>query len=48
MLYITTYAKIATICNLKFNFSVFQVVLLSSSKDQKRQKLCVNMKECYT
>jgi cell division protein FtsB len=47
LLYITTYARIATICNPRFNYSVFQVVLPSSTKDRKRQKLCTNMKDCY-
>jgi Domain of unknown function (DUF4413) len=48
MLHQTTYAGIATICDPRFNFSVFQVVLPSSSEDRKRQKLRANMKECYT
>ena len=48
MLYTTTYAGIATICDPQFNFSVFQVVLPSSSDDRKRQKFRLNMKECYT
>jgi hypothetical protein len=47
LLHVTTYARIATICDLRFNYSVFQVVLLSSTKDRKRQKLCTNMKDCY-
>jgi hypothetical protein len=47
LLYTTTYARIATICDLRFNYSVFQVVLPSSTKDHKRQKLCTNMKDCY-
>jgi Domain of unknown function (DUF4413) len=48
MLHNTTYARIATICDPRFNFSVFQVVLPSSLDDRKRQKLRLNMKECYT
>jgi hAT family C-terminal dimerisation region len=48
MLHNTTYAGIATICDPRFNFSVFQVVLPSSLDDRKRQKLRLNMKECYT
>ena len=39
MLHNTTYAGIATIYDLRFNFSVFQVVLPSSLDDCKRQKL---------
>jgi hypothetical protein len=48
MLHLTTYAMIATICNPRFNLSVFGVVLPSSSNDRRRQKLRLNMKECYT
>lgn len=48
LLHATTYAGIATICNPRFNFSVFQVVLPSSLEDRKRQKLRLNMKQCYT
>jgi hypothetical protein len=47
MLHSTTHARVATICDLRFNYSVFQVVLPSSTKDRKRQKLCTNMKDCY-
>jgi hypothetical protein len=48
MLHNTAYAGIATICDPQFNFIVFQVVLPSSLDDRKRQKLQLNMKECYT
>jgi hypothetical protein len=48
MLHLTTYARIATICDPRFNLSVFGVVLLSSTNDRRRQKLRLNMKECYT
>ena len=48
MLHSTTYARIATICDPRFNLSVFGVVLPSSSDDRRRQKLRLNMKECYT
>jgi len=48
LLHSSTYAGIATICDPRFNFSVFQVVLPSSQDDRKRQKLRLNMKECYT
>src|SRR5277367_154325 len=48
MLHNTTHARIATICGPRFNFSVFQVVLPSSTDDRKRQKLRMNIKECYT
>lgn len=48
MLHSTTCAGIATICDLRFNLSVFGVVLPSSSDDRRRQKLRLNMKECYT
>ena len=48
MLHSTTYARIATICDPRFNLSVFGVVLPSSSNDRRRQKLRLNMKECYT
>jgi hypothetical protein len=47
MLYLTTYARIATICDLRFNLSVFRVVLPSSTNNRCRQKLRLNMKECY-
>ena len=48
MLHSTTYAGIATICDPRFSSSVFGVVLPSSSDDRRRQKLRLNMKECYT
>jgi hypothetical protein len=48
MLHSTTYARIATICDPRFNLSVFGVVLPSLSNDRCRQKLRLNMKECYT
>jgi hypothetical protein len=48
MLYTTTHAGIATICDPRFNYSVFQVIMPSSTEDRKRQKLRLNMKECYT
>ena len=44
----TTYAGVATICDPRFNFSVFQVILPSSTEDRKRQKLRLNIKDCYT
>jgi hypothetical protein len=47
MLHSTTHAGIATICDPRFNYSVFQVVLPSSAEDRKRQKLRTNMKDCY-
>jgi hAT family C-terminal dimerisation region len=48
VLHTHAHAGIATICNPRFNFSVFQVVLPSSSDDRKRAKLRMNMKECYS
>ena len=48
MLHSTTYAGIATICDPRFNLSVFGVVLPSLSDNRRRQKLRLNIKECYT
>jgi hypothetical protein len=48
MLHSTTYAGIATICNLRFNLCVLGVVLPSSSDDYCFQKLRLNIKERYT
>jgi hypothetical protein len=48
MLHSTTYARIATIYDPRFNLSVFRVVLPSLSDDRRCQKLRLNMKECYT
>jgi hypothetical protein len=47
---LNTYAhsSIATICNPRFNVSVFQVVLPLSTNDRKRKKIRENIGNCFS
>ena len=41
------YASIVTICNLQFNYSLFNKLLSKSTENSKKAKIISNFKNCY-